>query len=266
MQNSFWALCTKPFAAERLKRASHEHLDTYTNVKPWKDLLLCLSGLRKSIWYNRTLVHVGNHEIYRIWWQMAKLDQMHLWIRYLVGGVELCPRSSVSLSLRCTSWRPSLLPLFSVPWTYCNRPSMMRTVASWWNYHYLLGGDEIPSGAVRRQHNFGDAILPITSENYQETIDRLSWLNWSQINFHKSMIVPFNVEKSLVTHLAHFWPCSIVAMPFTHLGLPRGPPSLLWYISCPWKQRNLYEPLTTSIYDLSHMHTKVSTQADWASR
>jgi hypothetical protein len=45
---------------------------------------------------------------------------------------------------------------------------------------------------------------------------------WLQVNFHKSFIVPINVDADNMTILAGTLGCLVQSMPFTYLGLPLG--------------------------------------------
>ena len=43
-----------------------------------------------------------------------------------------------------------------------------------------------------------------------------------KINFHKSTLIPINVEEDLTDRLAAIFECSVGSLPFTYLGLPMG--------------------------------------------
>ncbi|XP_073359761.1 uncharacterized protein [Aegilops tauschii subsp. strangulata] len=43
-----------------------------------------------------------------------------------------------------------------------------------------------------------------------------------KINFHKSMLIPINLDASTTTSLAAIFGCNVGTMPFTYLGLPLG--------------------------------------------
>jgi hypothetical protein len=43
-----------------------------------------------------------------------------------------------------------------------------------------------------------------------------------KVNFHKSCLVPINIDVNYATCLAEFFECSVGKMPFTYLGLPLG--------------------------------------------
>jgi len=43
-----------------------------------------------------------------------------------------------------------------------------------------------------------------------------------KINFHKSTLIPINLDQQRALHLAHIFGCSVGSMPFTYLGLPMG--------------------------------------------
>jgi hypothetical protein len=43
-----------------------------------------------------------------------------------------------------------------------------------------------------------------------------------KVNFHKSCLVPINIDLNYATCLAEFFECSVGKMPFTYLGLPLG--------------------------------------------
>lgn len=43
-----------------------------------------------------------------------------------------------------------------------------------------------------------------------------------RVNYHKSCLVPINVESDKVTHLARLFGCTVGTLPFTYLGLPLG--------------------------------------------
>nr|XP_040243927.1 translation initiation factor IF-2-like [Aegilops tauschii subsp. strangulata] len=43
-----------------------------------------------------------------------------------------------------------------------------------------------------------------------------------KINFHKSTLIPINVEEDLTNRLAAIFECSVGSLPFTYLGLPMG--------------------------------------------
>jgi hypothetical protein len=43
-----------------------------------------------------------------------------------------------------------------------------------------------------------------------------------KVNYHKSCLVPINVDSSKVIHLARVFGCTIGTLPFTYLGLPLG--------------------------------------------
>ena len=43
-----------------------------------------------------------------------------------------------------------------------------------------------------------------------------------KINFHKSTLIPINLEADLAAQLAAIFECTIGSMPFTYLGLPLG--------------------------------------------
>lgn len=43
-----------------------------------------------------------------------------------------------------------------------------------------------------------------------------------QINFHKSTLIPINMNQQDANHISEIFGCTVGAMPFTYLGLPVG--------------------------------------------
>ena len=72
-----------------------------------------------------------------------------------------------------------------------------------------------------------DTILLMPACPHQALIIRGILTKYAQsiglkINFHKSTLIPINVDAALSAHLAAIFECSIGTMPFTYLGLPLG--------------------------------------------
>ena len=53
-------------------------------------------------------------------------------------------------------------------------------------------------------------------------LNPLRHANCLKINFHKSTMIPINLEASTTTNLARVFGCAVGSMPFTYLGLPLG--------------------------------------------
>ncbi|XP_073359822.1 uncharacterized protein [Aegilops tauschii subsp. strangulata] len=66
-----------------------------------------------------------------------------------------------------------------------------------------------------------------------------------KINFHKSTLIPINLDQQMTADLATIFGCSIGSMPFTYLGLPLGTsrPSLNYFMPLKdlWADRLLQE-------------------------
>lgn len=69
-------------------------------------------------------------------------------------------------------------------------------------------------------------IMPaclVQMEIMKEILEKYAQSTGLKINFHKSSLVPINLNQQDVPPLAEFFGCTIASMPFTYLGLPLGP-------------------------------------------
>ena len=68
-------------------------------------------------------------------------------------------------------------------------------------------------------------ILPADKDQLIALKDMLKVFSVStglDVNYHKSFIIPINVDTAVMTELAAAFGCQIGKMPFTYLGLPVG--------------------------------------------
>ena len=68
-------------------------------------------------------------------------------------------------------------------------------------------------------------ILPAYKDQLIALKDMLKVFSVStglDVNYHKSFIIPINVDTAVMTELAAAFGCQIGRMPFTYLGLPVG--------------------------------------------
>ena len=68
-------------------------------------------------------------------------------------------------------------------------------------------------------------ILPAVKDHLIALKDMLRVFSVStglDVNYHKSFIIPINVDTAILTELASAFGCQIGKMPFTYLGLPVG--------------------------------------------
>ena len=64
--------------------------------------------------------------------------------------------------------------------------------------------------------------LPLRMRPISACLNPLRHANCLKINFHKSTMIPINLEASTTTNLARVFGCGVGSMPFTYLGLPLG--------------------------------------------
>lgn len=56
----------------------------------------------------------------------------------------------------------------------------------------------------------------------KEILDKLSLSSGLKVNFHKSCLLPINIDHTKVNALASSFGCLVGSFPFTYLGLPIG--------------------------------------------
>jgi hypothetical protein len=56
----------------------------------------------------------------------------------------------------------------------------------------------------------------------KEILHMVSLSNGLRVNYHKSCLVPINVDSEKASILANVFGCVVGAFPFTYLGLPMG--------------------------------------------
>jgi hypothetical protein len=72
-----------------------------------------------------------------------------------------------------------------------------------------------------------DTLVIMQADNDQVIIMKEILENYAKstglkINFHKSSLIPINLDHAAALDIAHLLGCNVTSMPFTYLGLPLG--------------------------------------------
>lgn len=110
---------------------------------------------------------------------------------------------------------------------------------------FVLAADLLQA-IISRQHQLGNLSLPIPRDgpfsiiqyaddtilvlpaeekqltHLKEILHLYASSTGLKINFHKSNLVPINIEADRAKELADIFGCAVASMPFTYLGLPLG--------------------------------------------
>ena len=86
-----------------------------------------------------------------------------------------------------------------------------------WNGDFLQGCAVLPDDTILVMPACPDqaARMKTILEDYAASVRLI-------INFHKSTLIPINIDQRYAMELAHVFGCSVGSLPFTYLGLPMG--------------------------------------------